>query len=128
MLHSFPNYEPVHFFMSGPNCFFLTHMQVSQETGRVVLYSLFKNLPQWLTQSKPLVFHIPSWITALLWQMGLHNSMRLWAMPCRATQDRWVIMKSSEKTWSSGEGNGNPLQYPCLENPMDGMKPKDILI
>ena len=19
-----------------------------------------------------------------------------------------------------GEGNGNPLQYPCLENPMDG--------
>ena len=21
---------------------------------------------------------------------------------------------------SSGEGNGNPLQYPCLENPMDG--------
>ena len=20
---------------------------------------------------------------------------------------------------SSGEGNGNPLQYPCLENPMD---------
>ena len=21
---------------------------------------------------------------------------------------------------SPGEGNGNPLQYPCLENPMDG--------
>ena len=21
---------------------------------------------------------------------------------------------------SSGEGNGNPLQYPCLENPVDG--------
>ena len=21
---------------------------------------------------------------------------------------------------TSGEGNGNPLQYPCLENPMDG--------
>ena len=21
--------------------------------------------------------------------------------------------------WSLGEGNGNPLQYPCLENPMD---------
>ena len=21
---------------------------------------------------------------------------------------------------SGGEGNGNPLQYPCLENPMDG--------
>ena len=22
--------------------------------------------------------------------------------------------------WSPGEGNGNPLQYSCLENPMDG--------
>ena len=23
-------------------------------------------------------------------------------------------------SWSIGEGNGNPLQYSCLENPMDG--------
>ena len=28
-------------------------------------------------------------------------------------------MESSDKTWSSGEGNGNPLQYSCLEIPMD---------
>ena len=24
--------------------------------------------------------------------------------------------------WSTGEGNGKPLQYPCLENPMNNMK------
>ena len=24
--------------------------------------------------------------------------------------------------WSTGEGNGNPLQYSCLENPMNSMK------
>ena len=24
--------------------------------------------------------------------------------------------------WSIGEGNGKPLQYSCLENPMNGMK------
>ena len=24
-----------------------------------------------------------------------------------------------ESGWYSGEGNGNPLQYPCLENPME---------
>ena len=24
--------------------------------------------------------------------------------------------------WSSGEGNGKPLQYSCLENPMNSMK------
>ena len=43
-------------------------------------------------------------------------------MPCRATQDRRVIVESSDKTWSTGEGNGKPLQYFCLENPMKGMK------
>ena len=60
--------------------------------------------------------------TALLWQRGFCNSVKLWAMPCRATQDRQVIVKSSEKTWSSGEGNGKPLQYSCRENLMNNMK------
>ena len=32
------------------------------------------------------------------------------------------MVESSEKTWSTGEGNGKSLQYSCLENPMDGMK------
>ena len=31
-------------------------------------------------------------------------------------------MKSSEKTWSTGGGNGNSLQYSCLENSMNSMK------
>ena len=44
-------------------------------------------------------------------------------MPCRATQDGWVMVESSDKT---GEGNGKPLQYSCLENPMNNMtKQKD---
>ena len=43
-------------------------------------------------------------------------------MPCRATQDRWVMMESSDKMWSTGEGNGKPLQYSCLENLMNSMK------
>ena len=43
-------------------------------------------------------------------------------MPCRATQDRWVMAESSDKTLSTGEGNGKPLQYSCLENPMNSMK------
>ena len=35
--------------MSGSNCCFLTHVQVSQETGKVVWYShLFKNFPQFV--------------------------------------------------------------------------------
>ena len=31
-------------------------------------------------------------------------------------------MESSDKLWSTGEGNGKPLQYSCLENPMNSMK------
>ena len=31
-------------------------------------------------------------------------------------------MDISEKTWSTGEWNGKPLQYSCLENPMNTMK------
>ena len=53
---------------------------------------------------------------------AMSNSMKLWAMPCRATQDGWVIEESSDKTWSTGEGNGKPLQFSCLENPMNSMK------
>ena len=43
-------------------------------------------------------------------------------MPCRATQDGRVMVESSGKTWSTGEGNGKPLQYSCPENPMNSMK------
>ena len=43
-------------------------------------------------------------------------------MPHRANQDRWIMVESSDKTWSTGEGNGKPLQYSCLENPMNSMK------
>ena len=43
-------------------------------------------------------------------------------MPCRATQDAWVMVESSDKTWFTGERNGKPLQYSCLMNPMITMK------
>ena len=35
-----------------------------------------------------------------------------------AMQETWRLIPGLGR--SSGEGNGNPLQYPCLENPMDG--------
>ena len=43
-------------------------------------------------------------------------------MPCGVTQNGWVIVESSDKMWSIGEGNSKPLQYSCLENPMNNMK------
>ena len=32
------------------------------------------------------------------------------------------MVESSDKTWSTREGNGKPLQYSCLENPTNSMK------
>ena len=53
---------------------------------------------------------------------SLSNSMKLWAMPHRATQDGRVMVERSDRMWSTAEGNGKPLQYSCLANPMNSMK------
>ena len=52
---------------------------------------------------------------------ALSNSMKLsnavWGHP------RWVgLGERSDRMWSTGEGNGKPLQYSCLENPMNSRK------
>ena len=43
-------------------------------------------------------------------------------MPCGATQDGWVMVKRSDRMWSTKEWNSKPLQYSCLENPINSMK------
>ena len=43
-------------------------------------------------------------------------------MPCGATQDGRVMVERSDRIWSTGEGNGKPLQDSCLENPMNSMR------
>ena len=52
---------------------------------------------------------------------ALSNSMKL-SHASRATQDRRVMVERSDNMWSTGEGNGKPLQYSCLENPMNSRK------
>ena len=43
-------------------------------------------------------------------------------MPYGATQDSRVMVERSDRMWSAGEGNGKPLQYSCLENPMNSVR------
>ena len=43
-------------------------------------------------------------------------------MQCGITQERWVRVERSDRIWPTGEGNGKPLQYSCLENLMNNMK------
>ena len=40
-------------------------------------------------------------------------------MLCGVTQDGQVMVERSDRMWSTGEGNGKPLQYSC---PMNSMK------
>ena len=46
-------------------------------------------------------------------------------MPSHArgtTQDRPVMIERSDRMWSTRKWKGKPLQYSCLENPMNSMK------
>ena len=43
-------------------------------------------------------------------------------MLCGATQDGQVMVERSDRAWSTGKGNGKPLQYSCLDNSMNSMK------
>ena len=52
---------------------------------------------------------------------ALFNSMKLSHAP-GATQDGRVMVERSDRMWSTGEGNGKPLQYSYLENLMNSMK------
>ena len=52
---------------------------------------------------------------------ALSNSMKL-SHARGATQDGRVMVERFDRMWSTGEGTGKPLQYSCLENPMNSMK------
>ena len=43
-------------------------------------------------------------------------------MLCGATQDSQAMVERSDRMWPTGEGNGKPLPYSCLENPMKSMR------
>ena len=50
--------------------------------------------------------------------IALSNSMKL-SHAHGATQDGRFMVERFDKMWSTGEGNGKPLQYSCLENPLN---------
>ena len=62
----------------------------------------------------------------ITWITALSNSMKLWAMPYRAIQDRWVMVESSDKTWSTGGGTANHFSILALRTPWTVWKGKKI--
>ena len=99
----------------------------SSGQGPVQLVSTIRKLP-WASypsqsEGRQNENHSHRKLTNLItWTTALSSSMKLWAMPCRATQGGQGRAESSDKTWSTGEGNGKPLQYSCLEYPINSMK------
>ena len=56
---------------------------------------------------------------------ALSNSMKLSHAP-GATQDRQVMVERSDRILSTGEGNGKPLQYSCLDNPKNSQSVSSV--
>ena len=86
-----------------------------QEASINLLSFSIRGQTDWKPQSQKLT-------NLITWTTALSNSMKLWAMPWRATQDGQVMVERSDKMWSTREGNVKLLQYSCLENPMNSMK------
>ena len=90
-----------------------------QEASTSLLSSSIRGRREWKPQSQE-TNQTDHMITAL------SNSMKLWTILCRATQDRWVMVESLDKTWSTGEGNGKALQYSFLRTSWTIWKDKKI--
>ena len=111
---SFPNLESAHCHMSNSHCCSLTCIQISQQTGKVVWCShLFKNFPQFAaihTAKGFSLYRLPdTYIGSHHISFGKEYSHKAGDPGSTPGLGRSV-----------GEGNGNPLQYSCLEDPMDG--------
>ena len=87
-----------------------------------ILYPCLRVSPHVTLNLGILYLYTPSQITALSWQKGMCNSMKIWTMLCRATQDEQVTVENSDKMWSTGGGNGKPFQHSCCKNLMNSIK------
>ncbi|KAB0353871.1 hypothetical protein FD755_023435 [Muntiacus reevesi] len=60
------------------------------------------------------------WTAACQAYLSITNSQNLLTLIMLAWEIPWLQEPGGLQSMGSpGEGNGNPLQYPCLENPMD---------
>ena len=120
----FPNLEPV-CSMSSSNCCYLTCIWISQEAGQVVCYFyLLKNFPQFVVIQTVKGFEVVN-------KAEVDVFLELSCFFNDPTDVGNLISGSSAYNAGDpvsipglercpGEGNGNLLQYSCLENPMDG--------
>ena len=111
-MYSFPSLEAVRCFMSISNCSFLTCIQVSQETGKMVWYShLLKNFPQFVVIHTVKGFSIVNEeeVDVFFWH-SLAFSMIQWMLAIWSL----VPLPFLNPAWTSG--SSHVLLKPGLEN------------
>ena len=76
------------------------------------------------------IFLVERWILSAMrktiWITALSNSMKLWAVLCRATQNGWVMVDSCTKCGPLGKGMGNRFNILVLRTPWTVWKGKHI--
>ena len=93
--------------MEGSTLDFHVHHQLLELTQTHVHHIEDAIQPSYpLMSPSPRAFNLSQYQGLFKWVSSLHR----------------VMVESSDKMWSTGEGNGKPLQYSCLENPMTSMK------
>ena len=111
-MYSFPNLDPVHFSISGSNCFFLICVQISLDAGKVIWYShLFQNLPQFVVNHTVKDFSVVSEVEAdvFLGFFCLFND----PTDGNLISGSSAFFKSSLNIWKYSV---HKLLKPCLEN------------
>ena len=75
---------------------------------------------------KPLPTMWETWVQSLGWEdpleKGMANHSSILATTPHPQQKKWPFPSPVDRIWPTGEENGKPLQYSCLENPMNSMK------
>ena len=107
-------------FRSIQGSLFPTISLFHQEASINLLSLSIRGQTEWKSKSQKKLIKLITWTTAL------YNSKKPSAMPCRATQDRWVMVESSDKTWSTGEGMANHFNMLALRIPWTVWKGKKI--
>ena len=125
-MHSFTSFEPV-CSMLILTCF-LTCILISQEAGQVVWYShLLKNFPQFVVIHTAKVFGIVNEVDIdvfLEFSCFFYDPTYVGNLISDGSEGKVSVCNAGDPGSipglgrSPGEGNCNPLQYSCLENPM----------
>ena len=111
----------------------------SHQVAKVLKFQLQRHSPQWILGliSIRMVWQDLLAVQGTLKSLLYHHSSKASILQCSVffivqlshpyiTQDRRVMVKSSDKMWSTGEENSKPLQYSCIENPMNSIKRQKV--